>query len=382
MLNRLFALALLFTLAAFTPATAQISIQLGGSDADMKAMLAAQGYDRIDVVDRGLSSTTFQACRGADRFQFKVYWDGRISTPNRIGGCRVFVTAADVNRTLLAQGYERINLEEQQQGWVAIACAGGSRVRIDVSQFGDLSPPRTLGPCQRELGPTDVAAVLERQGYDRIEFTQRQPPRYVLQACLQSDRFELVVDTLGNVVQRRPVGACDAPVNPYDLPTYLADRGFDRAKVIDARPPRYRVEACRGRDKVELVVSRYGRVLDEVRIGRCSPPVSIGELTAIMAKQGYSNISIADNGEDGYVAVACLDERRNELIMSRFGEVLKERDLGRCASLTVEEVLRSVAKDGWRGSTVYVEGCRQGRRLRLQLNEYGEEVSRERIGRC
>jgi len=382
MLNRFFGLGLLFALVLFDPAAAQLTIQLGGSDGDMKAMLAAQGYDRIDVADRGLSSTTFHACRGADRFQFKVYWDGRISTPIRIGGCRTFVTAADVNRMLLSQGYERINLEEQDQGWVAVACASGSRVRIDISQFGDLSQPRALGPCQNELAPTDISALLERQGYDRMEFTNRRPPRYVVEACLQAERFELVVDRFGNIAQRRRIGGCDAPVNPYDLPGFLADRGLDRAKVIDARPPRYRAEACRGRDRVELVVSRYGRILDEVRIGRCPPPVSADELSAIMARQGYSNISIADNGADGYIASACLKDRRNELIVTRFGEVLKERELGRCTSLTIEEVLRSLARDGWRGTTAYVEGCRQGRRLRLQLNEFGEEIGRERLGRC
>ena len=41
--SRLTAVAAL--LATGAPASAQISIQLGGSDADMKAMLAAQGYD-------------------------------------------------------------------------------------------------------------------------------------------------------------------------------------------------------------------------------------------------------------------------------------------------------------------------------------------------
>ena len=207
-------------------------------------------------------------------------------------------------------------------------------------------------------------------------------PDYVVQACLDADRYELSIDSFGNITDRRPIGACDAPVDPNELGRLLADLGLDRAKVIDSRPPRYRLEACRGRNQVEIVVNRYGRILDEVQIGRCSPPVSADDLTTILSKQGYSNIYVTDNGEDGFVVTACTNNRRNELLLTRYGEVLKQRELGRCTSLTVSEVLKSLAKDGWQNTSAYVEGCRQGRRLRLQLNEFGEETGRERLGRC
>jgi hypothetical protein len=369
-----------FALAA--PAAGQISVQLGGSDGDVRAALAAQGYDRIDIVDRGLSSTTVQACRGRDRMELKVYWDGRVGTPARIGGCRVMISAEDARRILLGQGYDRIALEEQQQGWVAIACGRGNRVRVTISQFGDISPERILGPCDPERDPNDLVAELERLGFDRIEFASRQPPRYVALACLGAERYEIVFNKQGELVERRPIGECEAPIGPLELPAYLAKKGYDRAKVIDSRPPRYRVEACRGPDRVELVVGRYGRIIDEVRIGRCPPQVTADQLAGILRQQGYTNIALTDNGEQGYAAIACMKDRRFELLVSRFGEVVRERDLGRCASFTVRELLGNLANDGWSKLGVYVEGCRNGRRIRIRVNEWGEETAREQLGRC
>jgi hypothetical protein len=369
-------------LLVVAPAGAQISVQLGGSDGDVRAALAAQGYDRIDIVDRGLSSTTIQACRGPDRVELKVYWDGRVGTPGKIGGCRVMIAAQDARRILQSQGYDRIVLEDQQQGWVAIACSRGNRVRVNVSQFGDLSGERILGPCEPDRDPNDLIAELERLGFDRIEFASRQPPRYVALACLGAERYEIVFNKQGELVERRPIGQCEAPVGPYDLPAYLAKKGYDRAKVIDSRPPRYRVEACKGPDRVELVVGRYGRIVDEVRIGRCPPQVDRDQLALILRQQGYANISLTDNGEQGFAAIACMKDRRFELVISRYGEVLRERDLGRCSSLTVRELLGNLANEGWTGAGIYAEGCRKGRRVRIRLNEFGEETARENLGRC
>ena len=43
-------------------ASAQLQIQIGGNEADFKARLAADGYDRITTKKLGLSESKFDAC--------------------------------------------------------------------------------------------------------------------------------------------------------------------------------------------------------------------------------------------------------------------------------------------------------------------------------
>lgn len=378
------ALALAMLAQAFVPAQGALAqiIQLGGSDAETKAILMARGFDRIDIVDRGLSSTTYQACRGTDRVQFKVYWDGRIGNPDRIGGCRPLVSAADAERILAERGYERISLEDRGGQFIAVACRRGERVRVTVSPHGDVAEERVLGRCEPFLLPADITARLEAEGYDRISFQDRQLPRYVALACRGQDRFELVLDRFGRIAERRRVGECERPVDPYDLPALLARRGIERAVVTDPRPPRYRAEGCRGQSKVDVTVSRFGEILHELVIGRCQSPVSADQLAAVLRRQGYSNVRVTDNGANGFIAVVCMQDRRSELILNRYGEVLREVPLGRCSSFTVQEVISNLSGEEMRDITVYAEGCRRGRRIRVEINEYGEPVGRERIGPC
>lgn len=372
---------LVLLLATGGPSLAQI-VQLGGSDAEIKAMLAAQGYDRIDVVERGLSGATYNACLGRDRMQFKAYWDGRISTPTRIGGCRVQVNPEQAVQLLESKGYERISLEDRGGSYIAVACNRGSRVRVEVTAFGDIGPERVLGRCEAELEPADLLAILEADGYDRIEFKSRQGPRLVAEACQKGIRYELVLSRRGEVLEIVRIGECERALSAADLPALLEKKGYDRVVVTDPRLPRYRVEACRKAVRVELTVNRFGEIRDEVRIGVCQPPVTSAEITASLAAEGFKQIKVTDNGPTGFVAIGCRQQRRSEFLFNRFGEVLKERDLGRCTALTMSEVIVAAQASGLERIRLYAEGCRAGRRIRLLLNEFGEEVSRERIGAC
>ncbi len=375
----LFQVFALLGLAA--PASSQI-VQLGGSDGEIKAMLTAQGYDRIDVVERGLSGATYNACLGRDRMQFKVYWDGRISSPQRIGGCRVQVNPQEAVRLLEARGYDRISIEDRGGTYLAIACNRGQRVRVEVTPFGGIGPERVLGRCEAELEPADLVAMLEAAGYDRVEFKTRQGPRLIALACQRGARLELTINRRGEVLEQRNVGECERVLGTADLPAFLEKKGYDRVVVTDPRLPRYRVEACRKLVRVELTITRFGEIRDEVRIGNCQQPVGPADITAGLQTEGFKQIKVIDNGQTGFVATACRENRRSEFLFNRFGEVLKERDLGRCSALTMTEVLKGAADAGLDRVQVYVEGCRGGRKTRLLLNEFGEEISRERIGSC
>lgn len=362
-------------------ATAQI-IQLGGSDAEVKAMLSQQGYDRIDIVDRGLSSTTYQACFGQDRVQFKHYWDGRIGGMRKIGGCRVLIGEAEVAQLLRQRGYERINIEDHGGNYVAIACRNGDRYRINVTQQGDIRRERQIGQCQNELSPTDIAALLERDGYDRIRFTDRQLPRYVAEACDRNQKVELVLNRFGEIRSRREIGQCEQPINPSDIPRLLAERGWSRVSVTDARLPRYKAEGCRDGLRIEVTLNRYGSITDEVRIGQCRDELSARQLRVLLEQMGYSQIEVTDNGRNGYLALVCRGNDRSELILTRYGEVQRENRLGGCTARTTTEISEWLRARGYDNIQLQVEACDGATRYVIRLNEFGEAIDRRRTGRC
>ena len=73
----------------------------------------------------------------------------------RIGGCRVQVNPEQVVQLLESKGYERISLEDRGGSYIAVACNRGSRVRVEVTAFGDIGPERVLGRCEECKTSTD-----------------------------------------------------------------------------------------------------------------------------------------------------------------------------------------------------------------------------------
>jgi hypothetical protein len=375
------ALACSIAMSASAPASAQVTIEIGASDAQIKSVLARQGYNRVEVVERGLSSTTLRACRGANRVELKYYWDGRISDPRRIGGCRDIVTRRQIEDVLTRQGYERISFRDIAAGWAVSACRAGNRVRIEVSRFGDVSPERRIGRCEAELTPDDITPLLEAQGYDRVVFTDDKLPGYVAQACFGLEKREIVFDRFGRPASAKRVGTCPPPISVEDIPGILAADGYDRIGVIETEAP-YLVEACKGLERREIRMDRYGLVIQEDRTGRCTPPINSRQLSDALARQGYQQVTVTDRGADGFLVNACYAETRFELTFSRFGEVTNERNLGRCRSMSVKEILDSLSQGGLRDAQMFVEGCQRGRRVRVLIDAWGNEAGREAFGRC
>lgn len=359
------------------------AIQLGGSDAETQARLMAMGYDRLSVADRGLSSTTYHACRGADRVEFKVYWDGRIGTPRRIGGCRVLVNEQEIANRLARQGYERVNVQASGRGYVATACRQQDRVELRINAQGDIRNERVTGNCRgNALSTADIEAILSRQGYDRIEFTDSELPRYVALACVGNQRFELTINRRGEIASRQRRGNCASPIDPYDLPRILAERGYERVAVVDDRLPRYMVHACRRGAKLEITLNRFGEITHELQTGRCREELSERQLVQSLEAQGFSRIRVSDNGQNGFTALVCLNDERSELVLTRYGEITRRVDLGRCSSPTIRDVVSKLADQGMRNVAISAQVCNRGRRIHIDLNEFGEETGRRRIGNC
>jgi hypothetical protein len=374
-------LLVVFALAIFaTNANAQISIQIGGSEADYKAALAKDGYDRIDTVKLGLSSSVFDACKNNRRYRVKFQWNGDRDT-KVIGECRTTVDEARVRALLIAKGYDRVSIEDRAGKFLAVACLATVRYRVELNYYGDVLNEQRIGGCTRELSPTDISAKLESDGYDRITFLSRTPPLYLVQACKDGSLLEMKIDAFAIIRESKFIGRCRGGIDPSEVVKLLEDRGFTQVTLIDSRLPRYIAEACRLDNRVQVTLNRWGDISDEIRIGKCRTTFTLEEVKASMRDNGFTNISVVARA-DQYIAKGCTDSRYHEIILSQFGELVSRRDLGSCDSPKINDLAELLRQRGMDELKFFVEGCERGSKIRLTFDEFANRTNREVIGGC
>jgi len=293
-------------------------------------------------------------------------------------------TLKQVRRILRDRGFRRIDLaEEGDVPFLGTACREGRRYRIRVNLYGDVNVGKRIGRCNAErLGLDEIAARLRRDGYDRIEVFQDGPRRVRAIACRSGKQYRMVTSRRGDMLERSVIGRCPAPLSPRDIASFLETKGYDRVEVFDRSPPRYGAEACKGLDRVELSVGRFGRIRREIKVGSCPPPISAADLRRKMAQNGFTRVRVMplDNGE--FNMIACRGDKRMKLRFSRYGEALNRENIGGCRSPRIEELLSRLDQRGVEDMTIHIEGCRRGRKFRFTFDEFGERLGRERIGRC
>ncbi|MGI9405915.1 MAG: hypothetical protein ACR2O4_06050 [Hyphomicrobiaceae bacterium] len=363
---------------------AQFTLQFGASDRKIRRNLRAQGYTEITIVGRQLARATAEACKGGVRYRIEIRSSGRIRRANEIGQCKRVVTIDDAEKILQEDGYRRISIEEVGDvPFIAIACKQGDRIRVRMNKFGEITGRRELGRCQQALRPDDIRVKLREDGYNRIEFTDRQLPRYVAEACRNNRRIRLTINRRGEIRNRQRIGRCDPPLRPRQIRANLEERGLDRIEIVDNRPPRYVVEACRGQKRVEITLGHYGKILREYRIGRCQQPLTRANLLVEMRKNGYRRVRFNTIPGTDYETEACRERKRFTTRWTQYGEVISERDRGPCVSPRLAQIVGRFEDRGLKKATVIIEGCRRGRKIRITVDEFtGDRLDRQRVGRC
>lgn len=95
--------------------------------------------------------------------------------------------------------------------------------------------------------------------------------------------------------------------------------------------------ACRNNQRLELLLTRRGEVRRERGLGRCASPLNPAQLEAHLANNGYKNIYVFDRQLPGYGAEACQNRQLYDLKINKFGEVKSRTALGRCAPPALSE---------------------------------------------
>ena len=370
----------LLLLVLTASAQAQLNIQIGGSEAEFKRWLAREGYDRIDTHKIGLSSSSFDACKDGKRYRLKFEWTGKVDR-KVIGNCRSVLDEAAVREQLRQAGYRRITIEDRAGKFLAIGCRNSDRYRIEVNYYGDVGRERRIGECQEALSPQDITARLEEQGYDRITFTDRQLPRYVAEACMRRDRIELIIDRFGEIALSNRIGACRAALDTDGIVNRLREDGYDDIAIIDSRLPRYVASACKGTMRYEITLNRWGEITNQVRTGRCRTEFSAAEIEEGMRESGYTNITVVEE-KNRFITRGCQDRRHLHVVLARNGKLIEREELGRCNGLEIDDLGDVLRKRGLSRLQFSVEGCEGSERVRIRFDEFANRISKEPVGRC
>ncbi len=359
-----------------------LQIQLGVSDGMILSVLSRNGYSDIRITKKKLTKANAEACKNGTRFKVEISFDGRIRKAKRIGDCRPVINADIARNILRNKGFRKIQLSPDGAGFIAAACRKNRRFRVRLDQFGDIAGKKVLGRCGGSLTQYDIAAILRTQGYSRIQAKRVPRGNFSVQACRGDNRFEMLVGDDGAVLRERRIGRCDPPIHPATIPAVLARYGFTRIDVIDRKLPRYVAHACRGTQRLEISMNRFGEIADEKSIGRCDPPLSAAALEDRLRGIGYDTVRIVRDDASGFVAEVCEEGARFQLQLTRHGETLSEKRVGDCSSRRVRKILKQLEKQGVRDARLYVDGCRKNKRVRIMLDQYGSVVRRSVIGPC
>ena len=357
-------------------------IQLGVSDDLIYSSLTAQGYNDIKITKKKLTKARAEACKGGKRFDVEIAFDGRIRRATEIGKCRSLIDLQAARNILRQKGFRKIQLGPDGAGFVASACRNNRRFRVSLDRFGGIRGEKFLGQCGNILTKYDIAALLRAQGFSRVRAKRERGGNFSVKACRRDDAVKLRVARDGVILRERRVGRCDPPIHPATIPALLARYGFTRIDIIDRQLPRYVANACRDTQRLEISMNRFGEIVDERPIGRCAPPLSAAGLEGKLRDAGYVRVRIIEDRPSGFVAEVCEEGTRVRLELTRYGETISQRRLGECASRRVKEVLKQFERQGVSGAIMYVEGCRNRKRVRIELDRRGSVVRRSVIGRC
>ncbi|NKB52460.1 MAG: hypothetical protein GKR97_09585 [Rhizobiaceae bacterium] len=352
------------------------------SRADARQFLEREGYDRVDAQRRG-NSIVATACRNNRQYQFEFNRRGKVTDRKRSGSCGPdALTARQITRILERNGYRRIEvIDDQPPRYAAEACRNNDRVTIELNRRGGIRSENRIGRCRQQINPANLAQLLEDNGYSRIEIIDRRRPPYIAHGCKAGDKIEITIGRFGRLRNETRIDTCARPIDPANLGRLMRKEGYDQVKVLRGSRTPYLVEACKGRNLVELLVDRYGRISKQENVGTCAPPVTKQMLEDRFVKDGYLNVDVRQSN-NGWTANVCRDDVKTTIRINSIGKIVSQRDSGNCVSSTVLELLKTLERRGAESTTMFVEGCYRNTKYRWAYDRLGNRTGRRAIGGC
>ena len=256
------------------PANAQ-SVTINRDDGAIARFLQSRGFRDVVITKRKFTSTEAEACKGNDKFRLKVNLLGELSRQNRIGSCGPRFGAKQATQVMKRDGYRGIKAGTKGDTIIATGCRENRIYQLTFNLRGDLIDRARGRRCGRGgMSTKEVTAVLKQKGYDRIRFTDDKLPGYEAEACSRNTKVRLELNRRGEIRKERRIGKCRDAVDPGNLAQTVAEQGYRRVEVIQDRRAPYLARGCKQNDRFEMIVSRYGDVLNETKIGNCRKPIA------------------------------------------------------------------------------------------------------------
>lgn len=367
-------------------AHAQLKLEFGGSTKDLIRSMAREGYTEVQITDTGFSKVRADACFEGSRYSVTVKrFSGQIKRGPKIGECRPIFSEAKIIRRLKRDGYSRISVYAFN-GDIhrMVACQRGNRFRMEVNQYGDVIDRVRVGRCESGLNVAEVRQRLRDSGFNRHKLVSQNERIFVFEACnAKSRQYRVRVQrSTGKVVRSRRIGRCTPPIRVAKLSGLMADRGFDRIAIVDRKLPVYAAEGCKANRLVRVKFNRFGDEMKRERVGDCEPPLTREDVVKLIRDGGANRITVEEDAKGNFVATGCYNKRMIRSRFDKYGKLFEQRRTGTCpAAPRMTEIFSRFGKR-FTNVDVYVEGCRNGRRIRLQLDQYGDRIGRERVGSC
>ncbi len=358
-------------------ALAQVTLELNRSDESAIRYLTQRGFSDIQVVDRDILKLRVEGCRQGIRYRFKLRLDGQVYDEAKIGDCGRVITVREAQQIAAEQGLRNAQVRAQGNAFVASGCVGTNRIRLVIALNGEVQARDRDGPCRAALSADELAGLLQERGYDRIDVLTSDTWPAAIDACLEDVKYRLRISEDGEIAERRITGECARAMDVREMEPLLRKRGYDRIAIVDPKPPRFRFEACRNGQRLEVVLDIYGRNIGEERLGECNPPLDRDGLTNVLLRQGFYRITVDPGDGRRFSAKACYASSEMELVYSRFGDLVDERAVGKCPVMSVADLGRIAAARGLKEPQVFAEGCRAGKRVRLSIDAKGNVVERQ-----
>ncbi len=272
-------------------------------------------------------------------------------------------STGQIKRVLINNGYDQIDVYHQGLKSVrARACKDGVHYDVKLNRRGTLKGQKKIGRCKTVLSERAVEKRLQKQGYTRLSI-DRQNGYFVAVGCdARGTRVRLAVNNFGKIERQRKFGQCEAIFDPSDIRPILRRAGYDRIIFRDRQLPWYVAHACRNNQRLELLLTRRGEVRRERGLGRCASPLKPSQLEAHLAKNGYKNVYVFDRQLPSYGAEACQNRQLYDLKLNQFGEIKQRTSLGRCAPpvLSEKDAHQTLVQAGYRRIQLSALGSQQG----------------------
>ncbi len=363
----------------------QFTIELGNSSGSVRELLESQGYSEVQITESGFTTVRAQACFQGSRYLIKVKTIGaRISRLAKIGECQPVLSSSDIVNQLKSDGYSRISLDIVDGDIYQVqACRGDSRMRLRINRYGKIVGQDKRGRCRNVLDAAEVRQRLREKHFDRIKLVSESPRQFTFEACKGRDRVNLHIRTNGSIRREIRVGNCAPPIELWQVKSIVENRGYNRVVVVDKNSPVYGVEACQGTRLMHIRLDRFGEIRNTKQIGECEPALNEKTLDAHLRERGENRIVVEARGSGGFIVQSCYKNQRHRTEFDLYGTVLDRKMIGECSPAPrLTQIIRQFEKQNITNPNLVVEGCKNGRLYRYQVNVFGEIRNSKSFGKC